>query len=138
MKRIFILIFSLMLFCCKNSDTIITEPIAFTEFYINNQTDTNLSLEIVVNDGYTNGQENESVLLNSKESEIFYDLVDMSYFRPEEVLKELKFYATDVNSTTPILTLSTITNTDWEMINNANTPDNSLRFELTITNDDLN
>ncbi|APZ47415.1 hypothetical protein BW723_14475 [Polaribacter reichenbachii] len=127
-----------MLFCCKNSDTIITEPIAFTEFYINNQTDTNLSLEIVVNDGYTNGQENESVLLNSKESEIFYDLVDMSYFRPEEVLKELKFYATDVNSTTPILTLSTITNTDWEMINNANTPDNSLRFELTITNDDLN
>ncbi|MBU3012704.1 hypothetical protein KO506_14920 [Polaribacter vadi] len=138
MKRIFILIISLMLFCCKNSDIIITEPIAFTEFYINNQTDTNLKLEIIVNDGYRNEQENESILINSKESEIFYDLVDMSYLRPENVLKELKFYDTNTSSTTPILTFSTIKNTDWEIINDEVTPDNYLLFELTITNDNLN
>jgi len=57
--------------------------------------------------------------------------------KPNEVFNEFKFYITDSNTETLILTISPILNSDWTIIDNSDTPKNFDLFELRITNENL-
>ncbi|MCH4554131.1 hypothetical protein [Aestuariibaculum lutulentum] len=137
MKYLYILIISFSLLSCENNDdNTITDPGGFSKFYINNQSDSNLKLEFTLSDDYSNKQESE--IIQSKGSKMIFEggVIGLSP-KPNEVFNEFKFYTTDPNTETLILTISPILNSDWTIIDNLNTPKNFDLFELRITNENL-
>ncbi|MEX0663041.1 MAG: hypothetical protein WEA58_12915 [Balneolaceae bacterium] len=133
LKLLFLLVFVAFLAGCldtPNGPEVITEHSSRSNYYISNQTesDFNVTYEIAFLD-----RDSTVVVLADSTSKIFEAGDIGSSPPPTSAFEKLSFFERSDN-TSPLLTIQPIVDENWDVTGE----DDATRFELVITNDDLN
>lgn len=133
-KLLFLLIFITSLVGCldtTNGPEVITEPSTRSNYYIVNQTESDLNVTYKI--AFLDMDSTVAVLADSTTK--IFDAGDIgSSPPPTSAFEKLSFFELSNNNTSPLLTIQPIVNEDWRVSGE----DDATRFELVITNDDIN
>lgn len=134
-KLLFLSVFVVSLAGCLDSATnepeIIIEPAAWSNFYIVNQTDSDLSVTYEI--AFADKDSTVAVLADSTVK--IFEAGDIgSSPPPSSALGKLSFFKLSNDNTSPILTIHPIVDEDWDVTGEKD----AIRFEFVITNDDIN
>lgn len=133
-KLLFLFVFIITLAGCLDNSTdpeIITEPSTRSNYYIVNQTA--IDLNVTYNIAFLDKDSTVAVLADST-TKIFESGGIGSSPPPSSALEELSFFELSDNTKSPLLTIQPIVNENWK----ATGENEATRFELVITNQDLN
>lgn len=133
-KLLFLLVFIISLVGCldtTNSPEVITEPSTRSNFFIVNQTESDLNVTYKI--AFLDMDSTVAVLADST-TKIFEAGDIGSSPTPSSAFEKLRFFGLSNNNTSPLLTIQPIVNEDWGVTGE----DDATRFELVITNDDIN
>lgn len=133
-KLLFLLVFITSLVGCldtTNSPEVITEPSTRSNFFIVNQTESDLNVTYKI--AFLDMDSTVAVLADST-TKIFEAGDIGSSPTPSSAFENLRFFGLSNNNTSPLLTIQPIVNEDWGVTGE----DDATRFELVITNDDIN
>lgn len=136
-KPIIILLPLLFLFfsCTQNqTDSLIYEPAGSADYYINNQSSTDLKV-IFITTSVLGSKTDSSVVGANSTSKIMDDGIIGVNPRPEDSISILTFYNSE-KSAEPVFTVDPVTNEEWEIIGTDfdDTGYGLTEYEFTITN----
>jgi len=133
-KLLFLLVFIISLVGClgtTNGPEVITEPSARSNYFIVNQTESDLNVTYKI---ASLDMDSTVTVLADSTTKIFEAGDIGSSPPPSSAFENLRFFELSNNNTSPLLTIQPIVNEDWGVTGE----DDATRFELVITNDDIN
>ncbi|MEX0779947.1 MAG: hypothetical protein WD491_07855 [Balneolales bacterium] len=134
MKILFLLVFVTSLVGClheTNGPEVITEHSARSNYYIVNQTESDLNVTYEI--AFLEMDSTVAILADST-TKIFEAGDIGSSPPPTTAFEKLSFFERSDNNTSPLLTIQPIVDENWDVTGE----DDATRFELVITNDDIN